>query len=172
MAVNYQMKLGDCIFCVIREHGLLPETVWQHSNNAALRAKRRELKRLLPDDVLFIPDIRPKEVKEPTDQVHKFQMKGELHLHWIEIELIGEDNKPIPHEKYKVKLPDGVEKEGTLDQNGWAQIESQSAGDWDSIRLMLFFCRITTRIMPMVWYIFCIIIPPLSIRAEVYMFHT
>jgi hypothetical protein len=39
MAINYQIKLGDCIFCVIKQHGLLP------------------------DDVLFIPNIRVKEVK-------------------------------------------------------------------------------------------------------------
>lgn len=129
MAVNYQIKLGDCIFCVINEHNLLPDTVWQHTNNAALRQKRRELKMLVPDDVLFIPDIRPKEVKRATNQVHKFQMKGELHRHWIEIELVGEDDKPIPNEKYKVKLPDGTEKEGTLDQNGWARVESDPKGD-------------------------------------------
>ena len=130
MAENYQMKLGDCIFCVIKEQGLLPETVWNHANNAALRTKRRELKMLLPDDVLFIPDIRPKEVKEPTNQVHKFQMKGE-HLHWIEIELIGEDDEPIPNEAYKVILPDGSEKEGKLDKNGWARIENQLIGEWE-----------------------------------------
>jgi len=129
MAINYRIKLGDCVFCLIREKGFLPETVWMHSNNAALRAERKTLKMLLPDDVLFIPDIRPKEVKEPTNEVHKFQMKGERHLHWIEIELVGEDNKPIPDEKYKVTLPDGSIKEGKLDQNGWARVEGAPAGD-------------------------------------------
>jgi hypothetical protein len=129
MAINYQMKLGDCIFCVIREHRLLPETVWMHSNNAALRQKRRDLKMLLPGDALFIPDIRPKDVNRPTNQFHKFQMKGEKHLHWIEIELVGEDDKPIPNEKYKVKLPDGSEKEGKLDENGWARVEIAAKGD-------------------------------------------
>lgn len=128
MAKNYQIKLGDCVFCVIKEAGLLPETVWMHSNNADLRRRRQELKMLLPGDVLFVPDIRPKEVKEPTSQVHKFQMKGERHRHWIEIELVGEDDKPIPNEKYKVTLPDGSIREGKLDQNGWARIEGDPAG--------------------------------------------
>lgn len=129
MAVNYQFKLGDCIFCVIKEHGLLAATVWEHSNNASVRQKRKELKLLLPDDVVFIPDIRPKEVQEPTNQVHKFQMKGEKHRHWIEIELIGEDDKPIPNEKYKIILPDGSVKEGQLDRDGWARVESDPRGD-------------------------------------------
>ena len=55
-------------------------------------------------------------------------MKGELHRHWIEIELVGEDNKPIPNEKYKVTLPDGSVNEGELDQNGWARIEGEPEG--------------------------------------------
>ncbi len=128
MAINYQFKLGDCIFCIIQEKHLLPDPVWKHSNNALLREKRQELKLLLPGDVLFIPDIQPKEVKEPTNQVHKFYLKGEKHIHWIEIELVGEDDKPIPNEKYKVVLPDGSIKEGNLDQNGWVRVESNPVG--------------------------------------------
>src|SRR5688572_6570770 len=129
MAENYQLKLGDCIFCIIREKYLLPETVWSHLNNKVLREKRLQLKNLQPGDFIFIPDIQPKEIKEPTGQVHKFQMKDKPHLHWIEIELIGEDGKPIPNEKYKMTLPDGSEKEGTLDQNGWARVEGSEKGD-------------------------------------------
>jgi hypothetical protein len=133
MAVNYQLKLGDCIFCIIEKHGLIAETVWEHANNAVLRRKRSELKMLLPGDVLFIPDIRLKEVKRPTNQFHKFQIRGEPHRHWIEIEMIGEDDKPVPHEKYKVALPDGSVKEGVLDENGWARVESDPTGDCEII---------------------------------------
>lgn len=129
MAENYSVKLGDCLFCIIHEKYLLPETVWSHSKNESLRGKRIELKNLQPGDIIFIPDIRPKEVKEPTNQVHKFQMKGKPHLHWIEIELIGEDGEPIPNEKYKIILPDGSEKNGILDQNGWARVECPDKGD-------------------------------------------
>lgn len=109
----------------------MPATVWEHSNNAVLRRQRQEMKRLLPGDVVFIPDVRPKEVIEPTNQVHKFYMKGEKHLHWIEIELVGEDNKPIPNEKYKIVLPDGSIKEGKLDQNGWSRVEGNPAGRYE-----------------------------------------
>lgn len=133
MAIKYQIKLGDCIFCIIQDHGLLPETVWQHPDNAALKSKRRDLKMLMPDDVVFIPDIRPKVVKEPTNQVHKFWMKGEKHLHWIEIELVGEDGQPIPDEKYQVFLPDGSLKEGNLDRAGWARIECDPMGSCEVV---------------------------------------
>lgn len=131
MATNFQINLGDCVFCVIQEHGFLPGTVWNHSGNTSLREKRQELKKLLSGDVLFIPDPQPKEVKEPTNNVHKFRMKGEKHLHWIEIELIGDDDQPVPNEAYKITLPDGSIKQGNLDQSGWARIEVDPAGKYE-----------------------------------------
>lgn len=50
------------------------------------------------------------------------------HRSWIEIELLGEDDKPIPGEKYRITLPDGTVDEGTLDQNGWARLENFDSG--------------------------------------------
>jgi hypothetical protein len=44
-------------------------------------------------------------------------------IHWIEIELIGEDDKPIPWERYKVVLPDGRIVEGLLDDAGFVRID-------------------------------------------------
>ncbi|MBX9601184.1 MAG: hypothetical protein K2X35_09270 [Bryobacteraceae bacterium] len=43
--------------------------------------------------------------------------------HWIEIQLIGEDGKPLPWEEYRVELPDGKVVKGFLDENGTARIE-------------------------------------------------
>ena len=50
-------------------------------------------------------------------------------LSWIEIELVGEDDEPIPGEKYKVTLPDGKVAEGTLDQNGFKRLERIPPGN-------------------------------------------
>lgn len=133
MSANYSLKLGDCIFCVIQQHGFLPDTVWDHPNNRSLKEKRKTLKELLPGDKVFIPEVRVKEVKEPTNQVHKFSLKAAPHRHWIEIELVGEDNEPVPNEKYVIILPDGNVQEGELDDRGWARVESVAAGD----------CRVT-----------------------------
>lgn len=47
---------------------------------------------------------------------------------WIEIELVGEDDKPVPGARYRVTLPDGAVDEGTLDHNGWARIEGFADG--------------------------------------------
>jgi hypothetical protein len=47
---------------------------------------------------------------------------------WIEIELIGEDDKPIPGETYRVTMADGTVDEGTLDGKGFVRIEGIEPG--------------------------------------------
>jgi hypothetical protein len=47
---------------------------------------------------------------------------------WIEFELVGEDDKPIPGEKYRVTLPDGSVDEGTLGEAGVARVEGFEPG--------------------------------------------
>jgi len=47
---------------------------------------------------------------------------------WIEIELVGEDDKPIPGEAYRVTLPDDSVATGSLDQHGLARIEGIEPG--------------------------------------------
>lgn len=47
----------------------------------------------------------------------------EVEDHWIGVELVDEDGKPVPDEPYKVKLPDGTIQSGRLDEKGRARIE-------------------------------------------------
>ena len=47
---------------------------------------------------------------------------------WISIQLIGEDDSPIPNEKYSVTLPGGKVLTGTLDANGIASIKNIPSG--------------------------------------------
>ncbi len=48
---------------------------------------------------------------------------------WLKIELLGEDGQPVPHEPYRVVLPDGRTMEGTLDSHGTALFEQLEAGE-------------------------------------------
>ncbi|HWA24632.1 MAG TPA: hypothetical protein VG734_03080 [Lacunisphaera sp.] len=50
-------------------------------------------------------------------------------LSWIEIELVGEDKKPISGERYRITLPDNSVAEGTLDEKGLARIEGFEKGN-------------------------------------------
>ncbi|HWC96385.1 MAG TPA: hypothetical protein VG456_06545 [Candidatus Sulfopaludibacter sp.] len=48
--------------------------------------------------------------------------------HWIEIELIDEDNAPVPLIRYRVKLPNSEIVHGYLDKHGRARIETIPGG--------------------------------------------
>lgn len=43
-------------------------------------------------------------------------------LHWITIELLGEDDLPIAGQRYRIELPDGSVREGSLDGLGVARV--------------------------------------------------
>lgn len=47
---------------------------------------------------------------------------------WIEIELVGEDDAPIPDVRYALKLPGGKVMEGALDAKGTARVEGIPGG--------------------------------------------
>jgi len=46
---------------------------------------------------------------------------------WIEIELVDEEDNPVPGEKYKITLPDGKVAQGTLDGKGFARVDYRSS---------------------------------------------
>ncbi|HEV7238624.1 MAG TPA: carboxypeptidase-like regulatory domain-containing protein [Thermoanaerobaculia bacterium] len=48
--------------------------------------------------------------------------------HYIEIELIDEDGKPVPDEAWFVELPDGTTKSGRTDAKGFARIDGVDPG--------------------------------------------
>ncbi len=47
---------------------------------------------------------------------------------WIAIQLIGEDDEPIPNERYAVMLAGGTIVSGTLDAEGMARVENIPSG--------------------------------------------
>ena len=44
--------------------------------------------------------------------------------HWIEIQLLGEDDQPVPWEEYSIVLPSGRELRGVLDDQGKARFDA------------------------------------------------
>jgi type VI secretion system secreted protein VgrG len=47
---------------------------------------------------------------------------------WIEFEMVGEDDKPIPGVRYKVTLPDDTVSEGSLNEKGFVKIDGCEPG--------------------------------------------
>ena len=97
MSVNHQVKQGDCISSIACEYGFFPETIWNHPNNARLKEKRQNPNALMPGDIVFVPDLRFKEVRGPTGQVHKFRLKNtpaKLHIQFM---FQGQPRANIPY---------------------------------------------------------------------------
>ena len=119
MAINYQVKQGDCIFSIAFEKGFFADTIWNHPNNAELKKKREDPNVLMPGDIVFVPDKQLKEVSEPTDQVHKFKCKNTPKIFRLQIVRLG---IPVKDMDYKINI-DGVEKQDKTDGEGWIKPE-------------------------------------------------
>jgi hypothetical protein len=47
---------------------------------------------------------------------------------WIEVQLVGEDDSPIPNEAYEIRLPGGELVSGTLDDKGSVRLDGIPPG--------------------------------------------
>jgi len=66
-----------------------------------------------------------------TVKPHKPPQDGdeqETKTSWLEIELVDEEDEPVPGERYRIELPDGTTASGTLDEKGFARIEGIEPG--------------------------------------------
>ena len=64
---------GECIRSLSKQYGVRWDTIWGHSENAALREKRADLHLLLNKDKVFIPDKQIRTESIQTEQRHTFR---------------------------------------------------------------------------------------------------
>ena len=76
MASHHIVVQGEHLSQIAEKYGFKDyRTIWDHGQNAALKAKRKNPNVLHPGDNVFVPDREPKEESRPTDQRHRFQVK-------------------------------------------------------------------------------------------------
>jgi N-acetylmuramoyl-L-alanine amidase len=112
---RHQVKQGDCISSIAEENGFFWETVWNHPENKELKKLREDPNILFPGDIVFVPDIRVKEVSESTNQVHKFQVKNspaQFHLR------ILKDGEPRFDEPFTLFIDGEEKKSGNIASDG------------------------------------------------------
>jgi len=73
--------------------------------------------------------MTPAQLAASKARSHKPTEEDKEKKSWIEIELVDEEDNPVPGERYRITLPDGETlAEGTLDQKGFARVEGIDPG--------------------------------------------
>ena len=60
MPTKHSIKSGDSVSSLAQSYGLFEQTIWQHSDNATLKALRPNMNILAPGDEVVIPDLEAK----------------------------------------------------------------------------------------------------------------
>jgi len=116
MPLRYQVKPGDCISSIAFDHGFFPDTVWNYPDNAELKKLRGDPNVLLPGDIVVVPDLRPKVVSEPTNEVYKFRRKGVPEKLRVQFKL---NHRPRANEPYSLEVEGKIIQTGkTTDSEG------------------------------------------------------
>lgn len=114
--IRYTVKDGDTTASLAFKAGLFWETVWDHAENSDLKQRRKDQNTLLPGDVIFIPEIEPKEESAATAQKHRYRLKGVPEK--LRLQLLNLENKPLANEPYRLFIDDRPAIEGSLDGQG------------------------------------------------------
>lgn len=115
LAKQHKVKQGECITSISDKYGFFPDTLWNLSENAELKQKRKDPNVLFAGDEVFIPDKQEKTESCATEQKHRFRKKGVPAKMKVRLML---NDEPRSNEPYKL-LIDGVWKEGTTDKDGF-----------------------------------------------------
>ncbi len=109
----------DSILSIAKANGFWWSTVWNHPNNAQLKALRKTPEVLQEGDTVYVPKPEPKKVPKPNEATHKFKLKGEQAKFKIRLTML---DQPRANEDY-ILIIDGVIKSGKTDGNGMIQAD-------------------------------------------------
>ena len=109
----------DSILSIAKANGFWWSTVWNHPNNAALKAQRKDPEVLQEGDKVYVPKAEPKKVAKPNEATHKFKLLGEQAKFKIQLMMMDEARA---NEDY-VLVIDGVIKTGKTDGNGMIETD-------------------------------------------------
>jgi hypothetical protein len=112
--VIIKVSPGDSIPSIAQDSGHFADTIWNHANNAEIKAKRKNPNILFPGDDIFVPAIRLKDFSCATDARHSFKRKGIPAKLKIQLFLLGE---PRANEDYTLILDDKIIR-GKTDADG------------------------------------------------------
>jgi hypothetical protein len=115
VAERHLVQQGESVSSLAERYGHDPDTLWDHPQNAGLRAIRSRRDALAPGDELFIPDVRIKNLPCAVGRRHVFRRNGVPAF--IEIQLFDVFGRPRRNRPYTLEV-DGTVYDGTTDDQG------------------------------------------------------
>ena len=120
----YTVRRGDCLSSIAKAFGFADyQTIYQHPENAEFRQKRPNPNIIYPADVLYIPDLRIKQVPAGTDQRHTFIKKRPRVL--LRLCLKDDVEQPYTNTLYHLRV-DSEHWDDSTDAAGIAEREIQA----------------------------------------------
>ena len=130
---SHTVQPGEHLSRIAAQYGFFDQrTIWDHPQNAALKALRDSPNVLNPGDVLFIPDKIAKTEGRPTGQTHVFQVPADKLL--LRISVHDFDNQPIAGEACELEVEGQVYKIST-DGSGAIQQEIPKTAEKGTLRV-------------------------------------
>lgn len=125
-----KVGVGETTSSLAKKYGFFWRTIWEHPENAELRAKRKDPNVLFETDDIFIPDKEVKKVSKGAESEHVFRRKGEPSKIKIQLLRLG---KPRADEDYVLDI-DGKQTNGKTDGDG--RLEHFIPGDAKNGKLL------------------------------------
>ena len=119
MTRRHKVIQGDCIDSIAYEAGLLPETIWDHPANEALKEKRKNPHILLRGDTVFVPALRPCREDGDTGRWRRFLRRGVPATFRLRL---CDNNEPRIEQKYTLVI-DKLAFTGATDGTGMLEVK-------------------------------------------------
>jgi hypothetical protein len=111
---QHKVKAGECLTSIAAHYGFTVDMVWNLSDNASLKEKRKDPNTLVPGDVVAVPDRREKVVSCETAKTHRFKLSAPSAVFRLQI---FEDEKALASQDFELKI-EGKSYTGKTDAQG------------------------------------------------------
>ena len=117
MGKLHTVQQGECLTRIAARYGFTDwQTLYNHPDNARLKAKRPNPNVLFPGDKIHIPDLRKKEEQLPTGALHRFVIKAPHKF--LRIVFQNPDGTPIANVPFTLALANNHQKQGKTSTEG------------------------------------------------------
>ncbi|PRP97522.1 hypothetical protein ENSA5_33190 [Enhygromyxa salina] len=115
MPTKHRAQPGESIDSIAYRYGHFPDRIWDHAQNLELRQTRESRTVLSEGDVVFVPDLEPKQVEVAVDRRHVFRRRGVPAR--IRLELLAE-GKALGGVAWRIEVGNAPMREGETGADG------------------------------------------------------